>query len=48
MDKNFDCVAFQRKAREKLSKEYLLNKKEFRKKLQKKYKHLKKENSLNK
>ena len=42
MKKKVDCVAFQRKVREELSKEYLTDKEKFRKKLQKKYGHLKK------
>ncbi len=40
MKKKFDCVAFQRKIRDELSREYLANKKKFRKKLSEKYQHL--------
>ncbi len=40
MKKRFDCVAFQRKIRNELSREYLANKEKFQKKLNEKYQHL--------
>ncbi len=37
MKKTFDAVAFQRKAREKLSREFMKDRKSFLQKLQEKY-----------
>jgi len=40
MKKTFDCVKFQRKAREKLSKKYNTNRNKFLKELNNKYKKI--------
>ncbi len=42
MKKKFDCIAFQRKAREELSRQYNADKDKFIRKLKEKYRHLRK------